>query len=350
MVKFEGIGKAVSDLEKFLNNLNKIESKTKILSKSYNKYFQNFSNKIKNPGIAGGSSISDFFNNMMPEKGTLGSPAEYGDMGGTIFSLISDGLLKKAKLPNSSSIMSFLEPFSKIKDISEGQSILMGVTDGFGSFFKILSGGFSGLMTVVNAAAMALAPLLAKILLIGAAALFAAKLLSTMWKVNTGGIQTSVNALGGKWRAGMAKMDIAFIKLGRALDPLIRPIVKFTEILLGGLIDGLFYVISGITEFITIIVNMSNVIQGVFKMIFGTLYTVIGNFLNLIGIGGIHASLGSYLSETGREQYETGLSGFIKKDNTQAVTNNNITFNVGGSNMNEDAYMLFANRILQQIA
>jgi len=87
-------------------------------------------------------------------------------------------------------------------------------------------------------------------------------------------------------------------------------------------------------------------------MLFGGLYTIIGKVLDLIGIGGGYNTMGSYLSTTGKEQYDSGIAGIkgVFAGEEQTVNNNNITFNVGGSNMNEDSYMLFANRILQQIA
>ena len=54
---------------------------------------------------------------------------------------------------------------------------------------------------------------------------------------------------------------------------------------------------------------------------------------------------GSNVYDYGKAMYDKGTSGLNETSNQQ-TQNNNITFNVGGSTMNEDAYIVFANKIL----
>jgi ABC-type multidrug transport system fused ATPase/permease subunit len=311
MVKFEGFGKALNDSTKILNNINKIGKLfDKIGSKSI---FNGFKKKRMSTEKAG----EDFFKDS----------TSFG--------------LKALKLPPIKTIENFFKPFSKVKSAFTVDKFIGGFKKEFLSLFTLISKGLNGLKLVLSKVIISIAPFLGTLTLIGAAAIFATKLLSTMWKVNTGGIQTSVNALRGKWRAGMAKMDISFIKLARALDPLIKPFSKFVELVASFSIDFLI-------NSIVILVSALEYLANSFNVVLGGI---------LIGVGKINEFLGggSNIREYGEKMYNTGMTGLDKVWNpenqqAQTVTNNNITFNVGGSNMNEDAYMIFANRILQQIA
>ena len=280
----------------------------------------------------------------------------------THFNVLGDTFETLKKVGGASELIDEFssEAYKSIIKFGDGTSKFITQLGGSSTIFSsigagistVISGIISALTTMAAAFGITLLPFLAIIAAIAAGAAIARKVLKTMWQVNVGGMQTSANVLGGKWKSGMAKMNVSFIKLARAFDPIIRPLVKFVEVIGGGLIDGLFIVIDVIIKMITFFVSGMNIINGLFEMFFGGLYTIIGKVLDLIGLGGGYGSLGSYLSESGTAKYESGMEGMagIFKPEEQTTNNNNITFNVGGSNMNEDSYMLFANRILQQIA
>jgi hypothetical protein len=244
--------------------------------------------------------------------------------------------------------------FGKIKNNAGAQgfaqSMLGGKNIGFSKIFTTLKNtimsGLNGAFLVFKAILANLGLSLLPFIAILLGVLFVVKALSSAWKVNAGGMQTTSNMLKGKWNQGMAKMNLAFNKLGRALGPIIKPLVDFVGAIGGGLIDGLFLAIEFFTNFVTGLINGFNILQGLWKIFIGTLYTTIGNLLGVLGFGDSYKSLGEYLSSQGKEQYDTGMQWYSKDNATNTTTNNNITFNVSGSSMSEDSYLAFSNKIL----
>ena len=155
-----------------------------------------------------------------------------------------------------------------------------------------------------------------------------------MWKVNAGGMQTTSNMLRGKWQRGMAKINLSFLKLGRTLGPIIKPLVDFVGLIAGCSIDFLL-------NSIILLIDALNYLANIFNVIFGGIVMGLGKLSMFFGGG-------SNVYDYGKAMYDKGTSGLNETSNQQ-TQNNSITFNIGGSNMNEDDYLIFSNRILDVI-
>ncbi len=287
------------------------------------------------------SKLGNVFNKVSKARGSSGSKFSFQTSGAQLATSSAGSVV-----PNFNKILSGMTLLSKITSASKATKFAAGFGGSIKKMIDLIPKALKGATLLIKPMIGALMSSLAPLLPIILGVAFVLKTLSSAWKVNAGGMQTMSNALRGKWAQGMAKMNLAFVQLGRALSPIIKPLVDFVGAIGGGLIDGLFLAIEFFTNFVTGLINGFNILQGLWKIFIGTLYTTIGNLLGVLGFGDSYKSLGEYLSSQGKEQYDTGMQWYSKDNATNTTTNNNITFNVSGSSMSEDSYLAFSNKIL----
>lgn len=249
-------------------------------------------------------------------------------------------------LPGVDKITSGMTLLSKVTNASKASQFAKGFSGGFTKIFKMIPAALRGVSLLIKPMIGALMGSLGPLLLVIAAAAIGLKILSSVWKVNAGGIQTIANLLRGKFMQGMAKINLAFVKLARELDPILKPIYSLLGWLAGGLIDiGLGAIESLINSF-RLAYAYINIFSGALIQSFGIIISMIGKLFPTLGI----SSLGENVTQYGKNQLSTGLGTLSelegKNTSTNTTTNNNITFNVSGSSMSEDSYLAFSNKIL----
>lgn len=366
----KGSKKAKPTLDNVFKSLEKIEKEMKLIDSLGKKGFKGFKelksgksfslkDYVKNMNFPSFSEfkrrqdmLKEGFKSVMKDMPSIHKKELFGGLneiqsgeeaGFNFLDLITSSFSKKFKIIGDS-----LKQLGKIKTDLGAAGFLEGMSQNMIKSLLPLKGAFKGLSLVIKLVFKNLIASLGPLIPIVIAVMVAVKALTSAWKVNAGGMQTMTNVLRGKFQRGIARINLAFLKLGRQLGPIIKPLVDFVGLIGGGLIDAIVWLIEGFTNLITIIMSFSNIVQGTFTLIFASLFELLNPFLRLIGLGSVADAI-TQRKQAGTEQLQTGMQGLqstLNPGGPQNTQNNNITFNVSGSSMNEDAYIVFANKIL----